>query len=87
LTSSETQLILVRGGDFSGGEHAREDEMIQAKKIFRFPVFLILLSAAVLSAADLRAQQKPGEQISERDQWTADLDFLAKELPAIPTPR
>ncbi|MGB8958292.1 MAG: hypothetical protein WCC00_04685 [Candidatus Aminicenantales bacterium] len=45
-------------------------------------VFLVVLMAAVLSAAYPGAPQKAGEQLSERDQWAADLDFLAKELPA-----
>ena len=45
-------------------------------------IFLVLLMAAVLAAAFPGARQKAGGQISERDQWAADLDFLAKELPA-----
>ena len=45
-------------------------------------VFLVILMAAAFSAASLGVSQKTEEQIAERDQWTADLDFLAKELPA-----
>ena len=45
-------------------------------------VFLVILTAAVLSAVLFGTPQTPGESISEREGWAADLDFLAKELPA-----
>ena len=45
-------------------------------------VFLVILLAAVFSTASLGVSQKTKEQMPERDQWSADLDFLAKELPA-----
>ncbi len=45
-----------------------------------FGLMVLLLSAA--SAAPLAAPQKPALPLQERDQWIADVDFLAKELPA-----
>ncbi|MDD8027770.1 MAG: peptidase S41 [Acidobacteriota bacterium] len=44
--------------------------------------FLMIVLAAALAAAYLPALQQADRQPSERDQWTADLDYLAKELPA-----
>jgi hypothetical protein len=49
----------------------------------KFLVLLtVLLAAAIASSADLRAPRNTGAQISEQDQWAADLDYLARELPA-----
>ncbi len=49
----------------------------------RFRVFIIvLLAAAISSSADRHAPRTTGTQLSEHAQWAADLDFLAKELPA-----
>jgi hypothetical protein len=52
------------------------------KNMPKSSVFLVVLLAALFSAAYLGVRQKTGEQLSEREQWAADLDFLAKELPA-----
>jgi hypothetical protein len=51
------------------------------KNMRKSSVFLVILMA-VLATAHFGVPQKTGEQISEREQWAADLDFLAKELPA-----
>jgi hypothetical protein len=45
-------------------------------------VLLIFLMAALMAAPGQAAPRQPGTQMSERDQWAADLDYLAKELPA-----
>jgi hypothetical protein len=52
------------------------------KDIGRPSLFPVILMAAVLSAVDFGIPQKTAEHVSESDQWAADLDFLAKELPA-----
>ena len=52
------------------------------KNMRRTPVFLAVLTAAVLAAASFGALQEAGGRIPERDRWVADLDFLVKELPA-----
>jgi hypothetical protein len=44
--------------------------------------FVLALVAAGLSAASLQAPQSPTNRPSEQEQWAADLDYLAKELPA-----
>lgn len=49
----------------------------------RIPVFIIvLLAAAIGASADLRAPRMTGAQLSGPEPWAADLDLLAKELPA-----
>lgn len=49
----------------------------------RASVFLAVLAVvAVLAAAPPAHSKKTQEQMSEQNQWAADLDFLAKELPA-----
>ncbi|MCX6560744.1 MAG: hypothetical protein NTZ26_09545 [Candidatus Aminicenantes bacterium] len=48
----------------------------------KYSAFLIVLMAASLAVAAPRGLQKTGETPAERDGWTADLNFLAKELPA-----
>ncbi len=52
------------------------------KNMRRSSIFLAIVMAAALAAAHPGVLQKTGEQIHERDQWAADLDLLAKELPA-----
>jgi len=47
----------------------------------RSSVVPALLMAAALVTAYPGVLQTAGDQISERDQWAADLDLLAKELP------
>jgi hypothetical protein len=50
----------------------------------KHPIFLMILLAAMaaVSAPSFPAFRQAAGQMSERDQWTADLDYLAKELPA-----
>lgn len=43
---------------------------------------LIVFMAAALSAANLEVSLVVAAQLSDKDQWAADLDLLAKELPA-----
>ena len=47
----------------------------------RSTVLPALLAIALLMAAIPAAPQKTGVEMSERDRWAADLDYLAKELP------
>jgi hypothetical protein len=48
----------------------------------RSTVFPALLAITLLMAVGPAMPQKSGLELSERGQWAADLDFLAKELPA-----
>ena len=48
----------------------------------RSTVLPALFAAALLMAAVPAAPQKAGVELSERDQWAADLDYLARDLPA-----
>jgi hypothetical protein len=48
----------------------------------RTTFLLTILIAALFAVPGPARPQDPGTQMSEPDQWTSDLDFLAKELPA-----
>lgn len=49
----------------------------------RLPALIVvLMAAAISSSAGLRPPQTAGVQLSAPEKWAADLDFLAKELPA-----